>query len=291
MIQDPISQLPALAGAQPRFHQFRIGAIAAVALSEGGIPIPPPPGSQTPPALRPLACLLLRMPDSGKLVLIDTGFGPVPKRAGKPLPTAGKLLTSMAGAGIQPADISAVLISHIHPDHVGGLFDDQGDKIFPNASYHVGSEELAFWSQEGLDLNQYPPPLPLKEEMTATAAHLLSVAGDHLTTFKAGEEAFPGIGTMLLPGHTFGQVGFMITSGDDKMLYTADALTTPEISLHKPNQQNAYDLDPVMGVKTRVALLGTLSTQRLPSFTPHFPWPNIGQVQAEGQSFSLAPTA
>ena len=284
-------QVPALSGAEARFHHFRVGAIEAVAVSDGGIPIPSPPGTDSSPGLRALACLLLRMPETGQLLLIDTGFGPTPKRAGNPLPTAGKLLLSMAGAGVQPEDVDVVLISHIHPDHVDGLFDDQGSKTFPNASYHVGVEELAFWSQDNLDLSDSPAPPSLKQHMVGSAKRMLGFANGQLSTFRAGEEALPGVGTLLLPGHTPGQVGFMVSSGDDKLLYTADAFTTPEMSFDAPERHNPFDLDPVEAVKTRHRLLETLSTQGWHSFTPHFPWPNVGRVKADGKRFVWASAA
>ena len=239
--------------------------------------------------LRALACLVLRMPNTGKLVLIDAGFGPDAKRAGKPLPTAGRLQGSLAGAAIAPGDIDIVLISHIHPDHVDGLFDDDGNKIFPNASYHACVQEVAFWEQDDPDLRCSPAPPPIKAEMIKASRRMLDFAADTLELFHAGEDAIPGIGTMRLPGHTPGQVGFVVSSGGETLLYTADAFTTPEMSIDTPERHIPFDLDPEEAVRTRYKLLVTLASHGWHSFTPHFPWPNLGKVQADGDRFVWAP--
>lgn len=180
---------------QPRFHRFRLGDIECLALSDGGIPMPSPPGqdasSQGPggsaPMLLPLSCLLARLPGGG-VVLMDTGFG----------------------AGARPEDISAVLISHVHPDHVGGMYRSDGAQTYPNATYHIGAEELALWSREPLDLSQAASPPPSKARMAEAAKRMLGFAGNGLRTSRAGEQVLPGIGTMLVPGHSPGQVGFIL---------------------------------------------------------------------------------
>ena len=107
---------------------------------------------------------------------------------------------------MSPGRISGtVLVSHIHPDHVDGLYDDSGARIYPNAEYRVGAEELAFWSQKNLDLSWSPVPPPRQDEMIAAAIRLLDFSNGSLTTFRGGEAAAPGVGTISLPGHTPGQ--------------------------------------------------------------------------------------
>ena len=291
-IQAPADALPpGVPGAEARFRRFRFGDLEALVLSDGGSPIAPPPGTDPPavPKLRALACLLLRMPDTGRLVLMDAGWGPNARRFGKPLPTAGRLLGSLALAGIGAGDIDAVLVSHIHPDHVDGLFDDAGVKVFPNASYHAGAEEVAFWSQDDLDLSHSPAPAPLKEQMIGSSRRMLAFAGDALRTFRTGEDALPGIATIGLPGHTPGQVGFMVQAGDGTLLYTADAMTTPEMSVETPERLNAYDLDPEQGVRTRQALLGMLSGPGWHGVTPHFPFPSLGRIRSGNGRFAWQP--
>lgn len=283
------------AGAQARFHRFHFGEIECIALSDGGLPMSRPhaqeaasPNSETGgdgPPLRPLSCLLVRLPRTG-LVLIDTGFGLNPVVGGTVLRTVGRLPASLAGAGVAPEDIDVVLISHIHPDHVGGLYGDDGAKLYPNASYHVGAEELAFWGRQPLDLSGTASPPHVKEGMANAAKRMLGFAGDTLSTFRAGEEVLPEVGTMLLPGHAPGQVGFILSSGAKKLLFTGDAIAEPVASIETPEVYNPMDMNPDLAVETRRKLIALLSQPEWRCFTPHFPWPNLGRVQTtNGKSF------
>jgi glyoxylase-like metal-dependent hydrolase (beta-lactamase superfamily II) len=289
-----IARLVGLPQAQPRFYKFRIGVYECVSLSDGGIPVPKPLMTGVPMAgppefvLLPLSCLLVRMPDSGKWVLIDTGFGPMPKRGGMPFLTGGRAVESLAMVGVKPEDIDIVLASHLHPDHVNGMYSDEGIKIYPNASYHAGAEEVAFWSKIDLDLSASPAPEPVKQDMIAAARRLLDFAGDSLITFRAGEEAIPGIRTMLAPGHTPTQIAFILSSQGESLLYTADAFAFSN-SVEVPEQHNPFDLEPNQAALTRKKLVGLLMEQGWHSFTPHFSWPSVGHVEArESDSAWLA---
>ncbi len=266
----------ALPGAQPRFHRFQFGEIECIALSDGGIPRPPVPGQDL--VLLPLSCLLVRLPGTG-LVLMDTGFGLNPMSHGQPLRTVGRVPASLKAAGISPAEINAVLISHIHPDHVGGMYGSDGAKLYPNATYYVGAEELAFWSQEPLDLQWTASPPPIKIQMAEHAKRMLGFAGDTLKTFRAGEEVLPGIGTILLPGHAPGQMGYILSSGNEKLLFTADAIADSAVSIQTPHVYNPMDMDPDLAVETRHKLIAMLLEPGWQSFTPHFPWPNLGRLK------------
>ena len=284
--EDPLASRPE---ARARHQRFRIGSIEATALNDGFIPVPNPRGPEL--TLRPLACLMVRVPQTGKLVLMDAGFGPDAKRAGRPLPTAGRLLASLAEAGVAPGEIDAVLISHIHPDHVDGLYDDSGAKIFPNATYHAGAEEVAFWNQKDLDLSHSSVPPPFQSEMLECARRLCDFANDTLTLFQAGDEALPGIGTMLVPGHTPGQVAFVVPGGSETLLYTADAFTSPEMSINNPEAHNPVDLNPAQAVQTRLSLIRQLAQPGWHGFTPHFPWPNLGQLRTAVGRLAWQPEA
>lgn len=111
------------------------------------------------------------------------------------------------------------------------------------------------------------------------AKRMLGFAGNGLRTFHAGEEVLPGIGTML-PGHSPGQVGFIPSSSLDKLLYTGDALSEPATSIGTPDVYNPMDMDPDLAVETRHKAIALLSQPHWQSFTPHFPWPNLGRVRS-----------
>ena len=283
--------------AQPRFERFRIGELECCALSDGAVvrPLPPaqtvpaaPPGGAS--ALFPLSCMAVRIPGIG-LVLIDTGFGPDAMIMGKPMGSAGRLPASMAAAGIAPQDVDVVLISHMHPDHVGGMHRRDGTKAFPNATYHVGEEELAFWRRDPLDLSKVESPPPVRAMTAAAAERMLRLVGDDLRTFRAGEEALPGVRTLPLPGHAPGQVGFILSSGGETLLFMADAMAHPVISIETPDVCNPMDMDSSRAVQTRHEVIALLSGSDWQTFVPHFPWPSRGRISGADGKPTWVPTA
>ena len=290
---DPAS----LPEAQARFDRFRVGEIECTALSDGAMVRPSPPAAAASgpagpsrPVMIALSCLLARVPGSG-LVLIDTGFGTDALVGGQPMRSVGRLAASLAAAGFSPGDIDVVLISHMHPDHIGGMYRSDGTKSYPNATYHVGAEELAFWSQEPLDLSGAASPPHIKTGMAQAARSMLDRAGDTLGTFEAGQEALPGVGTILLPGHAPGQVGFILSSQGDRLLFTADAIAHPVVSIETPDVYNPMDMAPDQAVRTRHEVIALLSEPGWQSFTPHFPWPSRGRVQAADGKAVWTPAA
>ena len=232
--------------------------------------------------LLPLSSLLVRLPGVGN-VLMDTGFGQNAMIGPQPLLTVGRLASSLAAAGIDPADVNAVLISHMHPDHIGGLYDQQGNKAFPNASYHIAAEELAFWSQDPLDLSFTNAPPPLQAHVADAAKRVLECGRNDFQTFKAGEDALPGIGSISLPGHAPAQVGFILSSGAETMLFTADAITNPVTSIQTPEVHSATDMNKDLAQETRHRLIALLLENGWQNFTTHFPWPSIGRVTSKNE--------
>ena len=276
-----------------RFHHFRVGNIACTALSDGSmrVPWPAPPSApglvhQKIPAeflLIHLSCLALKMPETGEVILMDSGFGFNPAQQGKPMRSDGRLIESLQNAGLDAGGIDIVLISHLDPDHVGGLYDAAGSQVFPNARYYASAEAVQFWSEEGIDLSSSPCPPPIKQRRLMASGHMLKCAGKALKTFHSGDEVVAGIATIPLPGHAPGQVGFVLSSEGQTLLYTADAVTNAVISVETPEVHNIMDLDPHLGVETRKSLIASLSQSGWKSFSPHFSWPSWGSVRKQGE--------
>ncbi len=250
----------------------------AAPAKEGDV-VPTPP----PPMVVPLSCLIAEMPGTKQTILIDAGFGLTPELVAKPMQSAGRLRESLGAAGYDVATIDVVLISHFDVDHVAGLYDSAGEQVFPNAQYYASAEAVEFWSRENIDLEAFPVLPWVKKERLVVSAHVLKAGGERLKTFQAGDEVLPGVKALDLPGHAPGQVGFLLSSEGEGLLYTADAITHAVVSVETPEVYNVMDLDPDIAVSVRKELLDTMSEAGWRSFSPHFAWPSWGRVEKLGE--------
>ena len=216
------------------------------------------------------------MPDDRRL-LVDSGLGSVPGPGGHAVPTVGRLQEALAAAGIDPASVDDVLVSHIHPDHIGGLFDAQGSAHFRNARYFVPRADADFWAGDRPDLSGTLMPPPLQGGTIASAKRFLALAEGQMSLFEAGEEVLPGVRSLPLPGHTPGQVGFLFDGGSDRLFYTADAAGHPHVSVEQPEWRFAFDTNASLAIQTRKDLLDLLADRGWATYTPHFTWPGIGR--------------
>jgi len=203
--------------------------------------------------------LLVRM--GRRLILIDTGLG---------LRYHGQLLGSLEAAGVSPADVTDVLISHPHPDHVGGLLDAQGKPAFTNATIHMAGAAWSWMQQKG-------------------APAMAKALASRVQTFEPGASIAPGIVSVSLPGHTPGHVGYEITSGRSQLMYIGDIAHSSIVSLTRPEWSIEFDSDHVIANQTRRKTLSALARSGEWVYSPHFPFPGVGHVTAAGSGFAWDP--
>ena len=213
-----------------------------------------------------------------KLILFDTGMGTA-KNFG---PTTGRQQKSMKEAGIKPEDIDAVVFSHAHIDHIGGVVDDSGKVLFPNAQYYIAQSDLDFWTDEGKEGG------PLKDFIVHARKNLLPVR-DRLVFFKDGQEFLPGVQAISAPGHTVGHTIFMINSNGKSLAFLGDLTHHPILLLEKPRMQFSYDTDPKQAAETRVKLLDMIATNKIPVMAYHYAWPGIGHIAKTAEGFHYYP--
>jgi glyoxylase-like metal-dependent hydrolase (beta-lactamase superfamily II) len=215
-----------------------------------------------------------------KLVLFDTGMG-TSKAFG---PTTGRQQKSMAEAGIKPGEIDAVVLSHAHIDHIGGIVDTENKPLFPNAQYYIAQSDFDFWTDEG-KLGS-----PLKDFVIHARKNLLPVR-DRLVFFKDGQEFLPGVQALAAPGHTVGHTIFMVSSAGKSFAFLGDLTHHPILLLEKPRMQFSYDTDPKQAAETRVKLLDTIAANKIPVMSYHFAWPGYGHIAKTSEGFHYYPEA
>ena len=216
----------------------------------------------------------------GRIALIDTGSG---NYLG---PTLGHLIASMKAAGVMPADIDTVLLTHMHPDHSAGLTDmATGARNFPNAELVVHENEPRHWYDDARmaaasDLYKH---LHFQMSREQTQPYL-----DRMRTFVEGE-VFPGVTPIPAHGHTPGHTAFLIASGKESLLVWGDTIHIPEVQFARPEIAMVPDTDPDAAVASRRRILDMAAQDRLPVTGMHLHFPGFGHVAREHDAFRFHP--
>jgi glyoxylase-like metal-dependent hydrolase (beta-lactamase superfamily II) len=284
MIQPPTQQIPGV------YHR-RIGDIVVTALSDGYLD-----GSVdvlqniTPEAaLRDLHDNFLpgrrtsvncyAIFSAGRVALIETGSGDYL------LPTAGKLQRNLAAAGIDPAAIEKVILTHMHPDHSAGLTDPKtGRKLFPNADLVVHENEPRHWND---DAAMAKASERAKKLYFQCAREQMAPYHNVMHTFSSGTEVFPGVTAVMLHGHTPGHSGYMISSGNDSLLIWGDIVHVPDIQIPRPEVTIEFDTDAHAAAATRRRVLDMVATDRLLVAGMHMHFPGFAHIVRHGDSYAM----
>lgn len=219
-------------------------------------------------------CYLVR--GSGRTILIDAGAGGF-KQWG------GRLTANLLLAGIQPSEIDAILLTHAHPDHVGGLMDASGEAVFPNAELVAHHREVAFWQDDG-NLSRAPDRV---RGNFLVARQAFDGYRDRLRTFEGGE-VLPGVTAMPLPGHTAGHTGYRFDSGDKSLLVWGDIVHFPEIQVPRPEVSIAFDQDAHLAADTRSRLLDLVASDRLLIAGMHLGELGFAHIRRTGGNYDVA---
>jgi glyoxylase-like metal-dependent hydrolase (beta-lactamase superfamily II) len=221
-----------------------------------------------------------------ELVLTDTGTGSV---GGDPTGLLNKRLSAL---GIQPDEISVILLTHLHIDHVGGSLDRANKKSqFPRAHIFISQEEIEFWRVPNPDMSELRDVPPELIDLTIHCAQdALEILAKQIEPFVAETELLPGIHSIPLPGHTPGQSGYLFQSEESRFMVIGDAMHDPVLHVQRPEWTSMGDARREQTVHTRRELLARLADERLRFQSFHFPFPGIGYVRRKGDGgFEFVP--
>lgn len=275
-------------------QRFRLGDLRITALSDGTVPqdlhellqgITPQEVDDLlgraflkNPVEASINAFLLETPEG--LVLIDAGAGEV---FGPGL--GGRLVDSLAVAGVEPSQIRHVLITHVHSDHSGGLVVG-GRPLFPNAVIHVGKPDVDFFlSAKGADRLGYAEQY-FTEAETALRPYLDQ---GRVKTFEDGEEILPGVMAAIHPGHTPGAAFFTVRSGEDAIVFIGDAVHVSAVQLPRPGVTIVYDVVPDQASAVRRQAFDLFAKERTLVAAPHLPFPGIGRLRRDDDGYAWVP--
>lgn len=211
-----------------------------------------------------LNILLAKIED--EVVLVDAGQGREPH---------GKLVRSMEQAGMNPDEVTLVVITHTHGDHVLGLVTDDGAPTFPNATYVISDKEMTFWQgriDEGLD----------------QGAIITMMKESGLRLIASDAQIMPGMTAFPIPGHTPGQIGVQLESGGEGLLHMADLLHSP-IQFGHPEWSAYFDADTNVSVPTRRGALQRAADENMLTMFYHLAFPGLGWVKQAERGFIWEP--
>ncbi len=285
----------------PAWHRFRWGEFEATVVSDGNVPLGKPqdsfvgPGANGIPEmlssnfLDPGAATLeqnaLILNTGRQLLLFDTGMGESMGADSKMFgPTTGRLLANMRAAGIEPSQIDIVVATHAHCDHVWGLVDAGGQRVFPNAQVAINEADVTFWTD---DANKRGPAFmgPFIEG----AKKNLNAYRDRLVMVRDGQEVVPGITAVFTPGHTVGHTVYIISSQGRTMVNTGDLAHHHILLLRQPMMEFAFDTDPKQSARSRSRMLDRIAGDRMAMLSYHFPWPGLGHIRKWDEGFGWYP--
>lgn len=285
----------ALAGRQvPGAHRLRVGSIEVTALSDGYVDLDPKllpqadPGTVAdlleaqwlPPGKIRGSVNAFAVNTGDTLILIDTG--------GRDLlgPTLGGLQDALTAAGLPAEAVDAVYLTHMHPDHIGGLVSADGAAMFPNAEIVVSERDWAFWISD--DVMAQAPESARAFFMAAREA--IAPYADRLVRFSPERPLLSGLIPEPLPGHTPGHTGFIVEDGGESLLIWGDIVHAPPVQFAHPDWAIAFDIDQDAAIATRKRMFDRVATDRLQVAGMHLPFPGFGRVVRRGTGYEYVPT-
>lgn len=221
----------------------------------------------------PINVTLLR--DQGRVVLFDAGSGPGFQD------TAGRLADTLEAEGVSVDDVTHVVFTHCHPDHLWGIVDDFDELLFPNAEYMMGQVEWDYWF--AADLATRMPSE--RAAMAVGARRRMAQIEDRVTRFKDGEEILPGVAAHATFGHTPGHMSFELRDAGESILIVGDAIGNNSISFERPDWPIGTDQDAEAAAQTRIRLLDMLAKDNMRLIGYHFINGGLGIVERSQNSY------
>jgi glyoxylase-like metal-dependent hydrolase (beta-lactamase superfamily II) len=285
---------PMVKTSAPGYYRMMLGEFEITALSDGTVELPVDKllTNITPAKVnQALAKNYLKSPvetsvngylinTGSKLVLVDAGA------AGLFGPTLGKLLDNLKAAGYQPEQVDEIYITHMHPDHVGGLM--AGDKmVFPNAVVRADKHDADFWlSQANLD----KAPAESKGFFQGAMASLNPyIKADRFKPFEGNTDLVPGIKAIASHGHTAGHAVFAVESKGQKMMLWGDLMHVAAVQFDNPAVTIQFDSDSKAAAAQRKKAYAEAAKQGYLVAGSHLSFPGIGRVRANGKGYIWVP--
>lgn len=213
-----------------------------------------------------------------KLVLIDTGAGAVFG------PTLGKLMANLKASGYRPEEIDEIYITHMHPDHIGGLVVE-GKMAFPNATVRAAQQEVDYWLSKA---QMQAAPDDMKPRFAAAKQALDPyVAAGRFKPFRGDVELVPGIRAVAAPGHTPGHSLYRVESAGQTLLLWGDLMHIAAAQFPDPSVGIRFDSDTAAAAAQRKKVFADAAERSYWVAGAHLSFPGIGHLRANGSGYTF----
>ena len=290
-----LSKNSKLVQSQAGFYRMTIGDINVTALSDGtvglqildGLLLNAKSGEveklladdyQKSPIDASINAFLVRL--NGKLILIDAGSAELVG------PTANKLPNSLRSVGVQPEQITDIFLTHIHPDHSGGLMEGN-KKVFPNAIVHVDKREVEYWFDKSIAEKAAEPLKTFFSQVDTKVKPYLD--SGQLKTFDGATEFFPGLRSQPSYGHTPGHSLYVLENGGEKLVFCGDLVHVDAVQFSDPSVCIRFDSDPAKAAEQRKKTFADAAKHRYLLAFDHVSFPGVGHVREEGDHYQWIP--
>jgi glyoxylase-like metal-dependent hydrolase (beta-lactamase superfamily II) len=211
---------------------------------------------------------------SGGLVLFDSGTG------AQLAPTAGNITKNnlWAAAGINPAEVTNIVITHFHGDHISGLMaKDTNAPVFPKAQIHVPANEYKFWTN------------PSTTAGAAKRIQAVFPGWANIRQFEGEIEVVPGVRAVSTPGHTPGHTSYHIGSGNQQLIVLGDVTNIRALNLTNPGWHLVFDGDPNLAESNRRKIFDRAIAEGITLTGYHWGMPGAGKLARSGNGYAFTP--
>jgi glyoxylase-like metal-dependent hydrolase (beta-lactamase superfamily II) len=272
------------------FVTFKVGDIEVIQMYDGLAERPHDPGfvknaslDEVKAALKaggltdahvPIPFTVTAVRIKGKLVLFDAGTG------AQLAPTAGLITKNevMKAAGIDPAKVDTIVITHFHPDHISGLMaKDTNTPIFPNAAIYVPASEYKFWTD------------PATTAGVAKRIQAVFPTWKNIKQFEGDKEIVPGVRAINTNGHTPGHTSYHIGSGSRQLIVLGDVSNVPALFVKNPGWHAVFDSDGPLAEANRRKMFDRVIADKVTVTGYHFGMPGAGKIAKDGKGYVFEP--